>query len=457
MGNQRISKGLVIVSAMARSASATFFILSLLTSSAWAEPRVVEAVDVATVWAGHPVDFCLLTHGERQFVAYYDAERQMIVAQRLLFEKAFSHYRLPEQTGWDSHNYITMAMDADGYLHLSGNMHVHLLAYFRSRAPLDASTLERTPAMVGENEDRVTYPQFISRPDGSLVFTYRDGSSGSGNQIYNVYDTATKQWRRLLDTPLTDGLGKMNAYFDGPFLGPDGFFHLCWVWRDTPDCATNHDVCYARSKDLQHWENSVGNALTLPISPDTSEVIDPVPPGGGLINVNARVGFDGEDRVVLAYHKYDDKGRTQLFVARRESGGWNIRQITSWDYRWEFSGGGAIEVEISVSPAKFEPGVGLVIPFVHKKEGRGRVILNEATLEPLETQASLEFNADPTIMKIESSFPGMQVNTARDLGRATDEHGAFVLRWETLGANRDKPRSEPLPPPSKLQVLWIEK
>jgi len=47
-------------------------------------PEAVEAADVAPVWAGHPVGFHLLTHGDHQFVAYYDDQRRMTVAQRRL-------------------------------------------------------------------------------------------------------------------------------------------------------------------------------------------------------------------------------------------------------------------------------------------------------------------------------------------------------------------------------------
>ncbi|HNR37372.1 MAG TPA: hypothetical protein PKO36_19510, partial [Candidatus Hydrogenedentes bacterium] len=47
-------------------------------------PAVVETIDVARVWAGHPVGFALLTHKGKQFVAYYDADRDMRVAWRKL-------------------------------------------------------------------------------------------------------------------------------------------------------------------------------------------------------------------------------------------------------------------------------------------------------------------------------------------------------------------------------------
>ncbi len=56
----------------------------------------------------------------------------------------------------------------------------------------------------------------------------------------------------------------------GPVRGPDGLFHVVWVWRDTPDRATNHHLSYARSRDLQRWE-------TLPAHHDRQRK-GPLPP-----------------------------------------------------------------------------------------------------------------------------------------------------------------------------------
>ncbi|HNT88829.1 MAG TPA: BNR repeat-containing protein, partial [Candidatus Hydrogenedentes bacterium] len=265
---------------------------------------VEAALDVAPVWSGHPVGFCLLTAPPHQFVAFYDAERRMTVAQRALEESAWRLTRLDQEIGWDSHNSVTMALDDAGFLHLSGNMHCVPLIYYRSEKPFDAASLVRVPAMVGRDEQMVTYPRFLRGPAGELVFLYRDGRSGSGNEIFNAYDVETRAWRRLLEKPLTDGEGARNAYFEGPVAGPDGYFHLCWVWRESPDCETNHDLSYARSKDLVHWECSDGAPYTLPITLATSEGVDPVPEGGGIINGNARIGFDGAGRVVISYHKH---------------------------------------------------------------------------------------------------------------------------------------------------------
>ena len=46
--------------------------------------------DVAPVTAGFPVRFCLLTDGNRQYVAYYDADHQMTIASRMLDSEACS-------------------------------------------------------------------------------------------------------------------------------------------------------------------------------------------------------------------------------------------------------------------------------------------------------------------------------------------------------------------------------
>ena len=42
----------------------------------------------------------------------------------------------------------------------------------------------------------------------------------------NTYSTEDKSWTRMLDVPLTDGQGLMNAYQSQPTLGPDGWYHL---------------------------------------------------------------------------------------------------------------------------------------------------------------------------------------------------------------------------------------
>jgi hypothetical protein len=414
---------------------------------------VDDPVEVAPVWAGHPVGFALLTHAPHQFVAFYDDQRRLTLAQRKLSERKWVFTRLPDTTGWDSHNYLTLTADDDGHLHLSGDMHAVPLNYFRTTRPWDAATFQRIASMTGTNESRCTYPQFFRGASNELIFTYRDGGSGNGNQIYNRYDLKTKTWRRLIDQPLTDGEGQRNAYFDGPVKGPDGWYHLAWVWRETPDAVSNHDLSYARSRNLIHWENSRGEPLKLPITLATSDIVDPVPEKGGLINVNKEIGFDHQNRVTISYHKNDAAGHTQPWTARLENGKWRHYQITDWPYRWDFGGGGSLVVEINLGPVRRESDGRLTQTYQHVKFGSGIWLLDPATLQatgklppPKSTLAA---------SRVEGGFPGLQVRWAGDAGTSGTPGLTYRLRWETLEANRDRPREGELPPPSMLRLIAI--
>lgn len=430
--------------------------LVIIATSAIAEPEVEMSLDISGVWSGHPVGFCLLTHNDNQYAAYYDQDRRMTVASRKLDSDKWQYQKLDSRIKWDSHNYIRMTVDTEGFIHLAGNMHCVPLIYFRTQKPYDITTFERIGQMTGEKENRCTYPVFIKGAANELIFRYRDGGSGNGNEIYNLYDPKTKSWKRLLDKPLTDGRGKMNAYPRGPLKGPDGTFHLTWIWRDTPDCSTNHDLSYAKSTDLVNWQTPAGQPLSLPITIDTPGVIiDPVPPQGGIINGNGSIGFDSKNRPVITYHKFDDDGNTQAYAARFENNKWNITQISDWNWRWYFSGGGSINTEVSLGTVKPEPDGGLSLSWRNKKHGSGIWRLDEDTLKPI---GSVKKKSDRpgSLGKVESDFAGMQTRWATDLGSSAEPNVKYFLRWETLGRNRDRPRTGPLPAPSILRLYKIK-
>ncbi len=438
-----------------------------------AAPRVVESADVALVTSAYPVGFQLLTHGDAQYVAFYDVHRDMTIAKRTLGQSRWQIERIPSdqpspfgaratptRTGWDSHNYVVFAFDADGQIHLAGNMHVNPLLYFRTERPGDIASFKRIDYMTGHREAHVTYPAFFRDAEGRLVFKYRDGSSGDGADYFNRYDAATRTWSRLLDTPITDGRTPINgqtayAYAHGPVLGPDGYFHLIWVWRDTPACETNHSLCYARSRDLLHWEDSAGRPLALPVTPVTSEVVDPVPVKGGMINGNVRIGFDARKRVILSYHKFDAAGNTQIYNVRRESAGWRSAQASRWNYRWDFSGDGSVIFDVRLSNVELAPDGRLRQTWANKQDGPGGAYLDPDTLEPVAPYAPPARFPDD-VLKVESDFPGMEVRTSDDRGVSSEPSVRYVLRWETLPQNRDRPVDGPLPAPSMLRVIKIE-
>jgi len=428
-------------------------LLPLAAAAAAPRFRVDKAIDVGPVWSGIPVEFVLITQGDRQYVAFYDAERRMTVAARTLDAETWEFARLPQEIGWDAHNYLVMAVDDDGHLHLAGNMHAIPLVYFRTSKPQDIRTFERVPVMVGRDEERCTYPRFLRGPKGELLFTYRSGRAGDGEQIWNVYDHADRTWKRLLDQPLISGRGRMNAYPHGPVLGSDGYYHLVWVWRDKGGCEFNHDLCYARSPDLIRWETSSGCPLTLPITIETAEIVDPVPVKFGMLNGNTRLGFDSRRRPIISYHKFDDKGFTQLYNARLEDGRWQIYQTSRWDYRWEFAGGGSIASEIGFGPVRANRDEGLTQWYSHIRYGSDTWRLDEATLRPI---GSVEVRPSwpAELETVRSQTPGMKVRWSHDAGKPAERNSTYILRWETLDCNRDKPR-DVIPPPTMLTLYKL--
>lgn len=419
---------------------------------------LLQRSQLGKVWSGHPVSFCLQTYGNTQYVGYYDEERQFTVASRQLDKpQQWVKKVLPSKVGWDTHNYITMTLDDDGHLHVSGNLHCNPLLYFRTTVAGDVTTLEKIDAMTGVREDSATYPCFFRGPNQELIFTYRDGRSGNGDQIYNVYDHKTKTWSRLLDTPLTDGQDLMNAYLVGPQPGPDGFFHLCWVWRDNPSCDTNHDLSYARSKNLIDWETIDGTPVQLPMSLNTPGIIvDPTPVKGGLINMGIRMSFDAENRVIISYHKYDENGNSQIYNTRYENGAWVVHKATDWKWKWEFTGGGSVPCSAAAGDVELAED-GTMAQFFYNADVGGEYF----QLDPVTLAATTRLPAPPPVLpaeckQLDGTFPGLGVRITGDGGTGGPvPNQRFFLRWETLAPNRDRPRPEPWPEPSILEVITV--
>lgn len=437
-----------------------YIVLSIFSSGLFAQKRTINApaeiLNIGAVPADFPVKFTLLTRASKQFVAYYDTAHQLTIACRRITSNKWNYQKLDSKVGWDSHNYISLATDKHGFIHLSGNMHSSPLIYFRSSKPYDIQSFVKIDSMTGKDELITTYPEFITNRNGDLIFHYRYGRSGNGYEVYNIWNSHTQQWKRLLSEPLTDGEKLRNAYMQGPVVGKDGYYHLIWVWRESPDCSTNHTLSYARSKDLLHWESIRGEKVNLPITlRDSVLIVDDTPVKGGLINIGIQIGFDSENKILIGYHKYDKNGKTQLYITRFENNKWVCNQLTNWDYRWDFKGMGTIVNELLLEAPKTSYKKGELIFGYHQYAGigDGQVIIDQKSLKVIRTEA---FEPDyPNVLnQVQSAFPGMLVNVVADKGNSSGEN-QFFLRWETLSPNRDIRRTGNLPPPSVLQLVQI--
>lgn len=414
-----------------------------------ADVQSTDAID--RVWSGHSVRFALITTDKTIYVGYYDANRQLTIASRPKAGGGWVYQKLDTWNDWDSHNYIAMAADSAGRIHVTANMHASPLTAFVSGPSGDVRTLKRVPRLVEEAAERsMTYPVYLHDREGRLILKYRDGRSGNGNEVYDVLDAVSGTWSHLLTTPLTDGEGHRNAYFMGPVLGPDKQFHIAWVWRESPMAETNHDLSYAKSPDLVHWFRSDGTPLALPIRLDKAEIVDPVPVKGGMINNNTVLGFDAEGRPMITYHKFDSAGNTQIYVARREAKGWHIAQVSHWKtYRWDFSGGGSLNAELFVSGA--EPaGKGLLrVPVIRLGQSIDFIVRAD-TLETVEERPVVSL-AD-RLKKTITVPDGMQLNVVDAAGEGDT---VYALAWAARPPHRDQP-SPDIPDPTTLVFLTLK-
>ncbi|WP_342807914.1 BNR repeat-containing protein [Alteromonas sp. M12] len=426
-----------------------FLICLLLIINAFkshASDEVIHSEAIDTVWSAHRIKPFLLTRGEHQFVAYFDANRQMTVAHRML-GKPWRFYKVDSYLGWDSHNYVTMELDKSGHLHVMGNMHGDPIEYFRTSKPFQVRSLQRINVMVDRVvEERMTYPIFLLNKEGELIVKYRDGGSGNGNEIYNIYDTESKKWSKLHQNQFLDGEGKMSGYFEGPVRGPDGDFHLIWVWRNTPNAATNHSLSYAKSKDLISWTDSNDESLALPITLDKTEIIAPVPPFGGMINGNVKIGFDQNQNPIVTYHKYDEKGNTQIYVTRKQGREWKSQQISSWtDFRWEFGGSGSLG-KFLIEPFAAEVlDENLLAVKVRKNDDIFRFILDSKTLNTIRVEKSHMHppqidgisQASNRLLENSTSLP-LEQHVFEGKGDGSPSGGSYYLSWISQPGNRDR-------------------
>jgi hypothetical protein len=281
----------------------------------------------------------------RQFAAYYDADSHVVLATRTIGETNWKT-TVTDLRGntKDAHNDISLIADGEGFLHISWDHHGHPLHYARSKTP---GSIELTSMpMTGKNEGNVTYPQFFKLADGNLIFLFRDGASGRGNLVVNRYESKTQTWTQL-HANLISGENRRNAYPQACVDGR-GSIHVSWVWRESGDVATNHDLCYARSDDGgRSWKKSDAAAYTIPITAATAELASAISQKHELINQTSMC-TDSEGRPIIAtYFRPEGQKIVQYFVIHHDGKAWKTVQAMQRTTPFSLSGMGSKQIPIS--------------------------------------------------------------------------------------------------------------
>ena len=314
-----------------------------------AQMQPPQLMPLGQAWAANSINTVVFradpisTHGQRQYAAYYDADGRVVIATRSIGQR---HWRstVTDLRGniKDAHNAISIMADGRGMLHVSWDHHGHPLRYALGAS---ADRLKIVP-MTGRNEQKVTYPQFFQLPGGDLLFLFRDGASGRGNLVMNRYDLKRREWQQL-HANLISGEEQRNAYWQTT-IDSRGRIHLSWVWRETGDVATNHDLCYARSDDGgETWLRSDGSRYELPITAATAEVALQIPQKHELINSTSMCADDDGRPIIATYFRPQGERVVQYFVVHHDGSAWRSTQVTQRTMPFSLSGGGSKQIPIS--------------------------------------------------------------------------------------------------------------
>lgn len=420
---------------------------------------MVETEAIDRVWSATGVNFDLVTEGEDQLVAYYNATRNLVVAHRktstgqAFYGSVWNYRQLDTMLGWDNHNDVVAAITKDRHFHVLGNMHADRLVYYKTRYPGEIRSLERVEMMVDAGQEkRVTYPQFLRGADGATYLQFRIGGSGDGNQISYRYDDQTGSWSQPHPNGFTDGQGKHSAYFSAIVLGPDGRFHTAFVWRAHGGSTMNSMVSYARSADLMNWEDAAGKPLTLPLTYDATPVAAPVRNEQGMVNGHQHVGFDAQGRPLVTYFRYDANRIAQAYLARFNGTAWEQHQITNLTevIHHKNRRGNDTPGSVGLSDAPVLNTDGTIRLDAHLLNRPVTLTLDGATLK-LRGQCEREATPGPLVKWAAHADGKLRFRTMQSRGNPADKDHITMLSWHAMPGNRDR-AFEDISEPSSLRI-----
>lgn len=311
-----------------------------------------NTTDIAEGWSANSINTVIfrrnsvVSSDKNQYAAFYDTAGYVILARRSLGSTDWEIRKTRFKGNvLDAHNSISIMIDGAEYLHMVWNEHNSELHYCVSKEP-EGLELTEINRMTGKNENSVSYPQFFKLRNGDLIFVYRDGESGNGNLVVNHYDTGKKTWTMLHDN-LIDGEGKRNAYWQLD-IDDNDVIHLSWVWRETPDVASNHDICYARSKDGgKTWEKSNGEKYAIPITLQSAEYAAIIPQKSELINQTSMCADKEGKPCIVNYWTPEGSNVPQYHLVYNDGKSWHVKQISQLTTPFSLSGAGTKRIPIS--------------------------------------------------------------------------------------------------------------
>ena len=305
----------------------------------------------------------ILTYAGYQYAAWYTASRHAMVARRQLPSGAWQTIQLPHQLSVnDSHNSISLGISPlDGRLHVAMDTHNSQVYYVKSEAGLvyggiwsvsRFGPVQRT--LDGLNLGNITYPRFVTTPEGRLQLSYRTGGSGNGTMELAEYDGVWRwlgRWSSATGSYAANGVisTTRNLYLHGLSYGRNGRLHAAFTWREGNTRVlchqgglANHDTGYVYSDDRgRTWRNNAGQVVattgsgSLVSVSSPGLVVDPLDVNHALINQESQaVDSQGRPHVIISYVPGRFTQCVSDFVGQRRSYGYAFHLYRSTDGTW---------------------------------------------------------------------------------------------------------------------------
>ncbi len=127
-----------------------------------------------------------------------------------------------------------------------------------------------------------------------------------------------------------------------------GTIHVSLVWRESPDVASNHDMCYARSADGgKTWMNSVGKKYQLPITAATAEYALQIPQQSELINQTSMFADASGNPYIASYWREKGDSIPQYHLIYKKGKQWQAQNLGFRKTAFSLSGAGTKRIPIS--------------------------------------------------------------------------------------------------------------
>lgn len=243
---------------------------------------------------------------------------------------------LASPTVQDSHNIYSVGVTKDGYLLVSGNMHVNACRCIISTNPHDINSWQ---AITYTDSERVTYPRFVRYPDGTTQAFWREGTSSSGQYYSAIFNDTTKIFgakRQFIQTDLT-----VNAYEQRIGIDRFGRLHICFGLRESGAVAdSNRGLWYARSSDKgATWTSADGSqSYALPLTEANSEKIADIPLFTGYVNqCGGACDFSGRYHTTI--WQDDENNHTQIVHIWFDGSAWHKETVSNFDFKMDTSAG----------------------------------------------------------------------------------------------------------------------